>query len=828
MTYDIVLISNAVGGSLTLGSSEDRYVKHLLIDTRKVLSPRYSCFFALSGTRRDGHLFIPNAIKLGIRMFVVQKGFDFSPYSEAHFIQVEDTIQALQQLAAKHRRQFIFPVIAITGSNGKTIVKEWLFSLLQQDLKIIRSPGSFNSQIGVPLSVWQMKHNHELAIIEAGISTTEEMENLASIIQCDTGIILNIGSAHDAGFNNRQEKLEEKCKLFSSAHTIIYCADDNWLENQMKRIFSNTKKNLLSWGFSTTGEYYLSITKTHQTADHHTIISAIYENKKVEFVIPFDQLIDVSNALHCVTYMLSSNYDVSIINSRLSQLTHLEMRLEFRKGIKNTFVINDTYSNDPESLRAALSFLNQQSGDKEKAAILSGFKEQINENDQDGQEIICQMLQKYGVTLLIGVGMEIKGLCERLKKEGQETYHFENTDQLKEAINWLPIENKALLCKASRTYALDQIIPYLSAFTHKVRLLIDLDAMRHNVRIYTQSLQPQTRLMVMLKAHAYGSGDIELARFFEEMQADYMAVAVIDEALALRRAGIQTPILVLSPDPHYYNLLVSNKLSVEIYSLNQLRELLAYSKQGDCIDLHIKLDTGMHRLGMEEADLPELIQVLKKYPGAQVSYVFTHLACSSDPNCDDFSERQLLLFTKWHAILEKNLGIKIGRHALNSSAIIRFPNHHMEMVRLGIGLYGVSEDHAELQPVHTLLAKVVQIREIKLGDSVGYDRKWIASKNTKIAVVNIGYADGLMRSAGNGRHSLLINEQKAPIIGLVCMDMCMVDVSHIHNVKPGDDAVVFSPEYPIRYLAQACGTTAYEILSRLSSRIARVYTNAHY
>lgn len=818
MPYDIEKIAEIVAGKLVKGHSGFHSIQHLSIDSRKVLFPHATCFFALSGQRRDGHSFIHDLYNKGVRHFVVSDNLEGSEYPEAHFIVVKDVLKALQKLAAFHRNQFTYPVVAITGSNGKTIVKEWLFTVLQDDFNIVKSPGSYNSQIGVPLSVWQMEERSELGIFEVGISKKGEMTALANITCPNIGIFVSLGSAHDAGFAGRREKLEEKLLLFEQAQDIIFCGDESMVVQGMSSRYGD--RNLLSWGSAP--DNFVQIKDRIRWSNDHTEVQCLCAGESFSIYLPFEQEIDLHNAMHVAVFLIHRGYTIADINRKMALLHHLNMRLELKKGNRNTLLINDTYTNDPESLQAALSFLHQQAGQREKMLVLSGFQEQQNSAPEDWLAFFTRLIDTHQIKILVGIGSELSWMMET-KFNSCAVYLFKDTSALIENLPELPLDDKAILLKASRKFGLEKAVAALSAKSHRAILEVNLEAIRNNVSVYGALLKPGTKIMVMLKAQAYGSGDEELARYLEEIKVDYFAVAYIDEGVALRQAGIQLPILVLNPDPVYYHMIKKYRLDPEIYSMDQLKRFVSVSGAEEMLQIHIKLDTGMHRLGFEENELDELANFLQKHPWLRVESTFTHMACSEDPNCDGFTHDQMANFERMYDYLVGKLGYQPLRHAMNSAGILRFPPYHMDMVRLGMGLYGTGRNAINMLPAHTLKARISQIKTIKKGDSVGYGRKWMAQQTSKIATINIGYADGLMRKAGNENYAIKVHGQKAYIVGNVCMDMCMVDVTEIEDVHLDSEVIVFGPDHPIEKLAEVCDTSTYEILSRLSSRINRVY-----
>ena len=796
-------------------------IEYLLHDSRQIFFPGQSLFFALAGPRQDGHPFIREAYAAGVRNFVVSKPVDTGRYPEANFLKVENTLEALQQLAAWHRKQFDLPVIGITGSNGKTIIKEWLYQLLQDDYHIVRSPKSYNSQIGAPLSVWQIQPAHELAIFEAGISQVGEMERLASIIQPSIGILTNIGDAHNEGFPSLENKLREKLKLFHPAATIIYRRDKPLIDEVMREVYAG--RRLFSW--STTGlEADLRILSKRSDRTG-TRLQGIYRDTPFEAGIPFTDEAALENSLHCLALLLLLGYPVLAAAQRLGQLEQVAMRLELKAGINNCTVINDAYNSDLTSLAIALHFLRQQSNHTHRTLILSD----ILQSGEPGPALykkVAELLAGQGVTSFIGIGVEVPHIRPFLPSGIPATF-YADTGQFLRKFDQHGFRNQTILLKGARSFHFEQIANRLSYKAHKTTLEIDLDALRHNLRFFQGKLQPGVKLLVMVKAEGYGSGAAEVARLLEFQQVDYLGVAYADEGVELRKAGIRLPILVLNPEEAGFDTLFRYQLEPEIYSVSLLRRFLeAIPEDATEVAIHLKLETGMNRLGLSPGDLPEVLRLLQYRTGIRVASVLSHLAASEDPAEDDYTHQQAALFAEGFALLAEGLGYRPVRHLLNSSGIARFPQFQMDMVRLGIGLYGVEntpELKRQLQPVLTLKATISQVREIQAGQTIGYNRKGKADTPKRIATISIGYADGLLRLAGNGRYEVLVRDRRAPTIGSVCMDMTMVDVTHIPEATEGDEVILFGKDLPVEELARALNTIPYEVLTNLSERLKRVY-----
>lgn len=771
---------------------------------------------------RDGHQFIEDLYQAGVRAFVVRSNFDCSTFPEAHFIMHESALEVLQKLSEHHVQQFVLPRIVITGSNGKTIVKEWLFQMLKSDHHIVRSPASFNSQIGVPLSALQIEDTHDLGIFEAGISIRGEMEKIAEILQGNIGIFLNLGTAHDSGFTDKDEKLQEKLGLFKYADTLIYCSDQKKVHKAISKL---NIPELLSWGKEADANPYFHILSSEKHREDLVVIRGKSEDISYRIELPYTSEMDIENLMPIIVYMIHSGYSEEEINSRLKTLQKIPLRLELRKGLNNTILINDAYSNDLESLQSGLAFLKQQAGSKEKILILTSFQ-QVNQDKESLFRAIINLLKKYKIGFLAGLGEGISNLQAYLPADIEAAFYSDNQSLLEHLLLTDKVKDKAILFKGSRHFELEKIIDKLSQLRHRTRLEIDLQALSHNIAAITGHLKPQVKIMAMLKAFGYGTGEIELARFFETIRVDYLGLAYIDEGVKVRQSGVQIPIMIMNPDMDQWEQLIEFQLEPVIYTLSQLERLQKLGDQKHVWPVHIKLDTGMHRLGFMENEITGLISELQNTPSFKVQSIFTHLAASEDAASDEFTLLQISRFNQMYDQLVQFLGYTPDRHALNSSGTIRFPDQQMDMVRLGIGMYGVQPESSNLplEPVHTLKASISQIKSIPAGETVGYNRQWKAERQSKVATISIGYADGLMRIAGMGRHHVMLNGQLVPLIGKVCMDMCFIDVTDM-NCKEGDEVIIFGKEPGLEQLAKACHTSSYEVLSRLSGRVQRVFLN---
>jgi len=821
--YTLSEISQLVEGKFH-GTHPEHTVRQLLIDSRKLSIAETSLFFAIKGERHDAHRFIPDLYAKGVRNFVVTT-LPQSLYElpEANFILVSDTLKALQKLASYHRKKFSIPVIGITGSNGKTIVKEWLYQLLREDRNIVRSPKSFNSQVGVPLSVWQMNGEHEMALFEAGISYPGEMEKLEKIIKPTTGIFTNIGDAHSENFTSLRQKTKEKLKLFTDVQALIYCKDYSEINEELKADENLKDTQLLSWSKKTAAT--LLIGKITKSATD-TEIQGVYNNDFLRIKIPFTDDASVENAIQCWLFMLYSGHENKEIADRMMMLSPVAMRLELKEGINNCSIINDSYNSDLGSLVIALDFLEQQKQHPKKTLVLSDIL-QSGKNEEALYKEVAELLGRKHVNRLIGIGEAISRQKDLFNVEKE--FYPGTKEFLKEFTNSI-FGNETILLKGARVFGFENINNVLQQKTHETVLEINLNAIAHNLNYFRSILKPETKIMAMVKAFSYGSGSYEIANVLQFHRVDYLAVAYADEGIELRKAGITLPIMVMNPEGQSYDAMIKNKLEPEIYNFRMLGMFEEAVKRNRTeinqpIAIHIELDTGMHRLGFHEKDLNELLVRVKNNTLLKVQSVFSHLAGSEDPKHDEFTRSQVLAFTKMSDKIRSYFNYDILLHILNSAGAVRFPEAQFEMVRLGIGLYGIGTNEKEqtkLQNVSTLRSSISQINSIPAGESVGYGRSEMAQRALQIATIPIGYADGLSRKHGNRRGKVLVNDKFAPIIGNVCMDMCMIDVTDI-AAQEGDEVLVFGEKYPISDFAKIMETIPYEVLTNVSRRVKRVY-----
>ncbi len=794
------------------GAISNGTIDNVSIDSRSLQNNQKTLFFALVGPNNDAHTYIPALIEKGVQHFVVThipQGLS----SKAIFFVVENTLDALQKFAAYHRSLFKFPVIGLTGSNGKTIVKEWLNFLLSPDFNIIRSPKSYNSQVGVPLSVISINGKHNLGIFEAGISKMNEMEKLEVIIRPTIGIITNIGSAHDEGFEDLEKKIKEKLKLFKHSKQIIY------QKNKVVDALINSKTRSLSWSYEDETADVFIVKKI--IADK-TTLQIRYNNTNFEIQIPFLDDASIENAITCLMVLLSFKYDQKTIQNRIQWLYPVEMRLKVKNGINNTTLIDDSYSSDFQSLKIALDFLESQKQYKNKTVILSDIFQSGLSNEELYTKV-SQLITSNKIKRVIGIGETIS----EFKNKFANCVTFKNTTDFFLNFNHLNFGNETILVKGARHFQFEEIVAALEKKTHETVLEINLNAISHNLNFYKSKLKPTTKMMVMVKAFGYGSGGFEIAKLLEHHKVDYLGVAFADEGITLKKEGILLPIMVMNPETTSFSAIIQHHLEPEIYSIKGLNAFLKIAEQRKLkhFPIHIKLDTGMHRLGFETGNIDELISTLKNNKTVQVRSILSHLATSDEFEQRKFALSQIDLFDKLSTKLMRELQIKPIRHILNTSGITNFPKAQYDMVRLGIGLYGVSndiEEQKELENVGTLKSLISQIRNIKAGESVGYGRRFIADKPTKIATIPIGYADGISRHWGNGVGFVTIHNSKATIIGSICMDMLMVDVTQI-TCKEGDKVILFGESPTVSFIASQLKTIPYEILTSISQRVKRIF-----
>jgi alanine racemase len=795
---------------------KDNTISTLLTDSRRISNPAGSLFFALSG-RRNGHEFIAEAYAAGVRNFVVKQGPELM-MPEANFLIVDNVLIALQTLAAYHRSRFNLEVIGITGSNGKTIVKEWLYQLLAADKNIVRNPKSYNSQIGVPLSVWQINEKNNLGIFEAGISTVDEMDGLEAIIQPSIGVLTHIGPAHDEGFTDRRQKVLEKLKLFKNCRLLVH----NY-EQLIDFTDDIPVENCFTWSreFNQADLYVFSET----VITKNFYLRARFKDKEIECLIPFLDEASIENAIVCWAVMLAMGYKPAEADKRIERLSAVSMRLELKNGINNCSVIDDSYNSDIQSLEIALNFLNQQNQHAKKTLILSDIFQSGLQPDVLYRQV-AEMISAKKIDKFVGVGEALMNHQDYF--DVPEKYFYTDTSDMLRHLRTLNFKEETILIKGSRRFEFERISRTLVQKAHETVLEINLNALLNNLNFYRSKLKPGVKVMAMVKAFSYGSGTYEVANILQYNKVDYLAVAYIDEGVSLRNTGITLPIMVLNPEASAFDKLTEYKLEPVIYSFELFDDYIKYARQQNVLNypIHLKIDTGMHRLGFENNDIETLCELLEENRYVHIQSVFSHLVGSEAKEHDAFTLKQISNFEKAFKQIEKVLGYKVIKHICNTSGIMRWPNAQYNMVRLGIGLYGIDAavppSESALQPIASLKTSISQVKKIRAGETISYNRSGTLLKDGKIATVRIGYADGYLRAFGNGVGKMLVKGVLVPTIGNITMDMCMLDISGV-DAEEGDEVIIFNEQQRIEELAQQIGTIPYEILTNISQRVKRVY-----
>ena len=826
MNYSITEIANVLevtGGQII---DEDAIVSQLLTDSRSLTAPEETIFFALRTANDDGHNYIPDLFDKGVRNFVVASDYYALPEcTGANYLAVESPLDALQALVTFHRRRFReLPVIGITGSRGKTTVKEWLYQLLKDDYRIVRSPRSYNSQIGVPLSLWDIDNNTDLAIIEAGISTTGEMDNLQAMIRPTIGIITNLGSEHNDGFSSMEQKAQEKAKILFNCECIVYCADDPLVTHTIAPLVESDVALGMSWSRNHC-DAPLQVDGADRD-ERSTTLHYTYNDEPGSVTIPFTADRDLDNAITCLAVLLHLGIGSDAIAERMAALTPVGTRLNVIEGVNNCTVIVDSYTSDYNSLTPALNFMTRRAGNRPSTVILSD----LGTESYSGDELyirVSELLKTKRVNRLIGIGKE---MCRyRQYFEGMPMARFFHDTQ--EFINDVAkgdFEDETVLIKGDPSYGFSQIIDLLEAKQHITVMEVDLNALAHNFKFFKSLIKPGTKTIGMVKASGYGAGSYEIAKTLQDCGCDYLAVAVHDEGVDLRKASITMPIIVLNPNGVNYKAMFQYKLEPELYNLDMGRELIKEGRKYGVKDfpVHIKIDSGMHRLGFTREQLPALIEMLRQQDVIKPASVFTHLAVADEPDQDAYTQAQFDYYDECSHELQQAFDHQILRHVLNTSGIVRFPERQYDMVRIGIGLYGIrtlfdgSED--VLKPVSALRSIIISIKEWPAGTTIGYGRHGLLERDSRIATVNIGYADGFDRHFGNGRVSMWVGGKLCPTVGNVCMDAVMIDVTDV-PCKVGDTVEIFGEHVPVEQLSEARGTIPYEILTSVSPRVKRVY-----
>jgi alanine racemase len=810
-------IEKIINGRLT--GNPGLIVSDIVTDSRQVSFSEDMAFFAIKGKNHDGHQFIKSLYEKGIRVFVVEElPDDTDKYADTAFIVTENSVSALQKLAASKRRTFKSEVIAITGSTGKTIVKEWLADILGLYEPVVRSPKSYNSQIGVPLSVWKLDDKYKAGIFEAGISMPGEMEKLREIIDPGIGVITNIGDAHSENFPDNKTKAKEKLKLFTRASLLVYCRDQKLLHELIRSDRVLKTKKLVDWSFSTKDAAVFVIKS--QLAGGRTQLDVNYEDKTFKFVIPFDDRASVENAVAAAAVCLALKIDPDIIMKGLAGLVSVAMRMEMKAGINGCQLIEDYYNSDPGSLGMALDYLRSQNH-KSTTLILSDFV-QSGRDEKELYGEIAALIKRSGIDKFIGIGPL---LTRNSSLFGAAALFYYSTEEFIHRFNATDFRNEIILIKGARKFEFEKIGARLEQQVHQTLLEVNLDAIAHNLNEFRRFLEPGTRIMAMVKAFAYGAGPAEIAGLLEYHRVSYLGVAYADEGIELRNAGVTLPVMVMNPDPSSYEQIIRYNLEPEIFSFDSLAKFTEVATRHGLIryPIHIKIDTGMHRLGFMPEEIEELAGTISKTESMKVISVFSHFAGSDDPFLDHFTHMQAEKFLEAVAKIRQATGYSFLRHICNSAGIARFPQYQFEMVRPGIGIYGIGDfEGINLRPAGRFKTRISQIKRIPAGEPVGYNCSDVSDKERMIGILQAGYADGLNRKMGNRNGSLMIRNARVPIIGNICMDMCMVDLTGL-DAEIGDEAEIFGDNISINEMAAKCQTIPYEILTSIPGRVKRVF-----
>lgn len=821
MTYSIEKVTTLLGAR-RYGKTECN-IGWILTDSRSLCFAEETLFFAIKSERNDGHNYIADLYRRGVRNFVVEQlpdGWE-TVYPQANFLRVTSTPEALQRLAERHRDEFNIPVVGITGSNGKTVVKEWLYQILSPQLVVTRSPRSYNSQIGVPLSVWLLNEQTQVGLFEAGISQVGEMDALRDIIQPTVGVLTNLGAAHQENFRNMAEKCREKLRLFHEAKVIIYPQDDDTVRHCVAD--SGFKGELLSWSM-TDDAAPLYINKVEKNSTF-TTVTYTFKGEEGNYTLPFIDEASVENSITCVATALYLGLKQEDIAARMPFIEPVAMRLEVKEGQRGCTLINDSYNSDVNSLDIALDFMNRRPdhAGRQRTLILSD----IYQSGKSGEALyreVSDLCQKRGVEKLIGIGAEIS--AQQGVINIAEKHFFPDVQAFIDSTEFSSLHNEVILLKGARSFSFDHLTELLEQKVHETILEVNLNAVVKNLNYYRSFMKPETKIVCMVKADAYGAGAVEVAKTLQDHRVDYLAVAVADEGVTLRKNGITCNIMIMNPEMTAFKTMFDYDLEPEVYSFRLLDALIkAARKEGiTSWPVHIKLDTGMHRLGFDpEQDIDELIRRLKSQSAVMPRSVFSHFVGSDSDDFDNFSRHQFDLFLKGSARLQEAFDHKILRHIDNSAGIEHFPERQLDMCRLGLGLYGIdSRDNRILNTVSTLRTTILQIHRVPKDETVGYSRKGILKRDSVIGAIPIGYADGLDRRLGCGRCYCLVNGQKAPYVGNICMDVAMIDLTDI-DCKEGDTVEIFGSNLPVPVLSDVMQTIPYEVLTSISNRVKRVY-----
>ena len=821
MKYSIEKVTTLIGAR-RYGNTEAQ-VSWLLTDSRSLCFPEETLFFALKTQRNDGHRYIQDLYNRGVRQFVVEQvpeNYE-TLYPEANFLRVPHTLAALQRLAERHRDEFDIPIVGITGSNGKTMVKEWLYQLLLPSQRIVRSPRSYNSQIGVPLSVWLLNEQTEVGIFEAGISQPGEMMALRDIIQPTIGVLTTLGAAHQENFRSMEEKCMEKLELMHDTEAMVYCSDNDIISRCIRRMSYKGQK--ISW--STCDEQatlFVKEIKTLTSSPSHSQITYIWQGEENCYTIPFIDEASIENSITCAAIALYLGLTPSDLADRMPHLEPVAMRLEVKEGQRGCILINDSYNSDINSLDIALDFMSRREAKKKTLVLSDIFQTGVSSAELYAQ--VNELATKRGITKFIGIGPELTAQADKIQITDKQFFadvkHFLSSDA------FTSLRDEMILLKGARPFSFDLITEQLEQKVHETILEVNLNAVVENLNYYRSFMKPETKMVCMIKADAYGAGAVEIAKTLQDHRVDYLAVAVADEGVTLRKAGITANIMIMNPEMTAFKTMFDYDLEPEVYSFRLLDALIKAARKEGITGwpVHIKLDTGMHRLGFDpERDMDELIDRLTHQQAVIPRSVFSHFVGSDSDDFDNFSRLQFKRFEAGSQKLQAAFSHKILRHMDNSAGIEHFPDRQMDMCRLGLGLYGVDpRDNRILNTVSTLKTTILQMRDVPKTETVGYSRKGKLDRNSVIAAIPIGYADGLNRHLGNRHCYCLVNGQKAEYVGNICMDVALIDVTDI-PCKEGDQVEIFGEHLPVTVLSDVLETIPYEVLTGISNRVKRVY-----
>ncbi|WP_068596673.1 bifunctional UDP-N-acetylmuramoyl-tripeptide:D-alanyl-D-alanine ligase/alanine racemase [Vaginella massiliensis] len=815
--YTLQQIAELVEGRL-LGNPQVE-IEEYYFDTRTIVIPTHGLFIALQGIQKSGLMYLEDAYNKGIRNFLVSE-MPTNSFAAANYIVVDDSLKAIQTMAKHHRQQFHYPVIGITGSNGKTVIKEWLYQLLWEDFKIVRSPKSYNSQLGVPISVLLMDENQELGIFEAGISEQGEMQTLAEIIQPAIAILSNIGSAHSENFINTTSLAQEKLILLAQAEKIIFDADDEIVTGLIAENEIFQQKSKITFGRSANASIQLL---DYQLFHGKASIELQYSGKLFNIIIPFSDFASVQNALICCATIISLNLNLENYIARFGELLPIEMRLEIKEGVNNSIIINDSFNSDLVSLKNALDTLAQQARERKVLVLTDILQSQLN--DDELYNLTANLVNSYHFAEIVLIGEKISNYQNLFKSYVRA---YATTADFIAQLRQENVDHEVILLKGSRKFELEKISEQLEKRTHDTVLEINLENLRHNIQTYRSLLKPSTKLMCMVKANSYGTGSFEIANALQQLNVDYLGVAIADEGKELRKAGILTPIVVMNPEQHSYSTVINYALEPEIYTVRVLKLFLQKLQEKQISEpypIHLKIETGMNRLGFKPEQLDEIIALLKSTNLVYVRSIFSHLATADMPEEQDFVRQQIAVFNKSYDYFVEQMAYRPIKHVLNSPGIVAYPEHQYDMVRLGIGMYGYSEYKDfmnRLKPTVQFKTVISQINEIEAGESVSYGRRYQAKRHARIATLPVGYADGIRRTLGNGNSKVNIHGHLATVVGTICMDMMMVDVTDI-DCKEGDEVIIFGENPSLSQYANWLQTIPYEVLTSISTRVQRIY-----